>query len=130
MRIEAEFTGVTRIEVGLHINHISSFSLKCKNIKALPCQVVARHKGGRHTLAPGPSLTGENRGVAQQKEEEKAQVESGGSSKGEHGWSQREREKESSQFNLSCNVVCQRKTAKNILYFCFFLFFLFFYAFE
>lgn len=79
MRVGAECTGFSWSEVGLHINHISSFSLKCNNIKALPCQVITRHKGSRHTLALSPSLTRKSRGEAQQKEEEEAQVESGGS---------------------------------------------------
>ena len=75
-RVGAESTGAAWSEVGPHVNHVGSFSPQGDHIKALSHQVVAWYKGSRLTLAAVPNLTGENRGVVREKEEE-TQVEKG-----------------------------------------------------
>ena len=74
--VGAESTGVAWSEVGLHVNHVGSFSLQGDHIKALSHQIVARYKRSRLTLTAVPNLTGENKGVVREEEEE-AQVERG-----------------------------------------------------
>ena len=74
--VGAESTGSIWREVGLHVNHVGSFSLQGDHIKALSHQVVAWHKRSRLTLAAVPNPKGENRAVVRKKEEE-TQVERG-----------------------------------------------------
>ena len=62
-RVGAEVTAAIWSEVGLHVDHVGRLPLQGDYVKALPDQVVTRHKGSGLALAAGPSLTGEGRGV-------------------------------------------------------------------
>ena len=72
--VEVKTTGSIWRQVGPNINHVGSFSPWGDNIKALSHQVVAWYKRSRLTLSAGAKLTGEDKGLVREEEEE-AQVE-------------------------------------------------------
>lgn len=84
-------------QVGPHISHIGWCSPQGDQVESLPHQVVTWYKGSRLALAVVPSLTGENRGVVWQKED---QAERRWGWKEEHGCSHRLKRGRDKDFQL------------------------------